>query len=158
MSNALTLVDLVSLAGGASDAFIVRSLESAGYAGLRVRHGYVFQRLLVAPLSITALARDLGVTQQAMSKTIAELSALGYIEASPDAADARRRSISLSHHGRDAVRAARDIRARLERRIADAVGDDRLRGARETVEVLLAEVGLADRVAGREVPIPGPAD
>jgi DNA-binding MarR family transcriptional regulator len=150
-----TLVDLVSLAGGASDAAITRRLDDAGHPGLRVRHGYVFQRLLVAPTSITRLAESLGVSQQAMSKTDAELTALGYVEASVDPSDARRRAIALTSHGRAAIDAARTERRRLDDAVAAVVGQDWLDVARETLEALLGELGLSDRVATRTVPDPG---
>ncbi|QIG38107.1 MarR family transcriptional regulator [Microbacterium sp. 4R-513] len=149
-----TLVDLVSLAGGASDAVIAKALDDAGFPGLRVRHGYVFQRLLVAPTTITDLARSLGVTQQAMSKTIAELTSLGYVEASVDSSDARRRTLALSERGREAIEAARTSRARLEKAVRTAVGDDRLAAAHQTLEALLAELGIGEQIRSRSVPDP----
>ncbi|WP_344091312.1 MarR family winged helix-turn-helix transcriptional regulator [Microbacterium deminutum] len=158
MLSSASFIDVVSLAGGASDAFVVRILEGAGFIGLRVRHGYVFQRLLVAPSSISELARDLGVTQQAMSKTIAELTSLGYVEASADPADARRRVVVLSDRGHGAVRAAREARRLLEARVIGVVGAQQVRAARETLDALLEELGLGQRVGAREAPIPLPSD
>lgn len=155
MTQRISLVDLVSICGGAADAYVVAALDSAGFDGLRARHGYVFQRLLVEPQSITHLADALSVTQQAMSKTIAELVGLGYVEASVDLADARRRVLSLTDRGRAAVAEARSARAALERRVRETVGVERLRAAQRALEALVDELGLSERIAARTVPIPG---
>jgi DNA-binding MarR family transcriptional regulator len=127
----------------------------AGFPGVRVRHGYVFQRLLVAPTSITDLAGTLGVTQQAMSKTVAELISLGYVEASNDPSDARRRVLALTAHAHASIQEAHAVRAELEASIESVVGADRLAAARDALEALLAALGVADRVAQRAVPEPG---
>ncbi|MFH8251011.1 MarR family winged helix-turn-helix transcriptional regulator [Microbacterium sp. B2969] len=149
-----SIIDLVSLAGGAVDAHVVRALEDAGYDGLRVRHGYVFQRLLVEPTSITRLADALEVSQQAMSKTIAELVDFGYVAASPDPADARRRVLALTDAGRGAVETARQARRSLEDAVTRAVGTGRRDDARTALEALLATLGVGGRVGSRSVPIP----
>jgi DNA-binding MarR family transcriptional regulator len=154
----LSLIDAVSLAGAATDAFVMRALEGAGFAGLRVRHGYVFQRLLVEPTSITELGAVLGVTQQAMSKTIAELTSLGYVAATVDPADARRRVLSLTPHGIGAVEEARAARRRLESVVEAAVGSERLAATHATLWALLEQLGLSDQVAARAVPDPAPLE
>jgi DNA-binding MarR family transcriptional regulator len=150
-----TLIDLVSLAGHASDALIMQRLTDAGFPGLRARHGYVFQRLLVAPAGITELATTLGVTQQAMSKTVAELISLGYVEASTHPTDSRRRMLALTAHARASIDEARAARAEFEASIESVVGAERVAAAREALEALLDELGVADRVADRSMPDPG---
>src|SRR4051794_10234323 len=74
LSSALTLLgDRVSGA----------VLEALHGTGLRHGHGYLVQRLLVAPATATELAADLGISQQAVSKTLKELLALGIVEGFP---------------------------------------------------------------------------
>ena len=43
-------------------------------------YGFVFQHLVDGPRSISALAERLGVTQQAASKTVAEMEAAGFLD------------------------------------------------------------------------------
>lgn len=145
---------LISLAAGATDARVRGALDAAGYTGLRTRHGYVFQRLLVGPHSVTELARALQVTQQAMSKTVAELHAHGYIDIAPDAADARRRVVSLAARGQAAVAEARSARGELATAVEERVGPEALAGAAAVIEALLAELGVEELVRARAVPDP----
>ena len=76
---------------GASDA--------RGFTGLRFSHGFLVQRLVEAEQAIAALAAALEVTQQAVSKTVAELEGLGYVRRRPDPRDARVRLV-VAHRPR----------------------------------------------------------
>ncbi|WP_160150812.1 MarR family winged helix-turn-helix transcriptional regulator [Microbacterium timonense] len=149
-----TLIDLTSLAGGAIDGHVIAVLERAGYPGLRVRHGYVVQRLLAGDRTVTELARSLEVTQQAMSKTVAELERLGYIGREADPADARRRSLALTPRGIEALETARRARADLMRRVRSAAGAERVQAAEDAMRAILDALGLGGRVDGRAVPDP----
>ncbi len=148
------LVDLASLAGAAVDGHVLAALAAAGLEGLRTRHGYVVQRLLVGPATATALARDLGVTQQAMSKTVAELRALGYVETVADPADARARPVGLSAEGRRTVEVARAARSRLLRQLRARVGADRAGVAADVLGELLDVLDVGRHLATRTVPAP----
>lgn len=153
--RAPTLLDLVSLAGAAVDDHVLQALESAGLPGLRRRHGYVVQRLLDGPRSVTALANELGVSQQAMSKTVAEMEAHGYLERRADPTDGRSRPVALSPRGREAVRQARAVRSALRRRLSARVEDADLRRTELTLRSLLDLLGLSDAVSTGRVPPPG---
>jgi DNA-binding MarR family transcriptional regulator len=150
-------VDLVSLdlgylaqfVGQRINDLVLEKLAAEGYGDLRVSHGYVIQHLLDGPRSITDLAARLGVSQQAASKTVAELVALGYLDAEP-ARDRRARSISLSERGRASVAVARKVRARLEQRLAGKHGAA-LGRARELLAKVLEELGGAEAVRSRSV-------
>jgi DNA-binding MarR family transcriptional regulator len=153
-SQPIDLPALISLAAGATDARVREALDAAGLTGLRTRHGYVFQRLLVGPHSVTDLARALQVTQQAMSKTVAELHAHGYIDIEPDVADARRRVVSLGARGRAAVTEARSARGEIATAVGERVGPEALAVATTVIETLLAELGVEELVRARAVPDP----
>ncbi|WP_344736879.1 MarR family winged helix-turn-helix transcriptional regulator [Microbacterium awajiense] len=150
------LLSYLSLAGGALDGHVREQLRSRGFEGLRVRHGYVFQRLLVGPQSITELGRSLSVSQQAMSKTVRELANLGYVDTGTDPGDARRRVVRLTDRGRASITTAREIRSQLEARLARSVDGREVDGARAVITALLAELGLGDRIAERSAPDPDP--
>ena len=87
----------------------------------------MFQHLVPGPLPVGALARRMGVSQQAASKAAAELERLGYLERSADPADgARAPARRSSPRGEAAVRAGREVRAGASRTSwPSRVGDER---------------------------------
>jgi DNA-binding MarR family transcriptional regulator len=149
-----SLLDLVSLAGGALDRRVLDTLRAQGFDGLTVRHGYVFQVLLTGPRSVTALARSLRVSQQAMSKTVAELARGGYVEVATDPHDTRRRTVTLSPRAQAAIAAARSSRARLLDEVVARAGGVAVGEATAVMQALLTELDLAGDFAARSVPDP----
>ncbi|WP_344070432.1 MarR family winged helix-turn-helix transcriptional regulator [Microbacterium sediminicola] len=143
---------LLSLAGASVDARVLRALRRAGHTRLRPRHGYVFQRLLRGPQSISELARDLSVSQQAMSKTVAELRDLGYVAVTQSSDDLRRRSLELTEHARDAIECARDARVHLARDLLGGLGEADHATLRRALSVLLEQLGVAEDVRERRFP------
>ena len=154
LDRRLDLVAALSLLGAATDGHVLRSLRSAGLTGLTVGHGYVIQRLVAGPSTASELAASLGVTQQATSKTVAELVRLGYVRQVADPADGRRRPVELTAEGRRAVELSRATRADLERRIADVVGEWSLGVAREVLAAAMDVLGMTTDVRRRAVPPP----
>jgi DNA-binding MarR family transcriptional regulator len=115
-------------------------------------HGYLIQRLLTGPQQITAMATDLGITQQAVSKSVKELVQLGLARQTTDPDDTRRRPVELTERGFAVVDRARQARARLAAEIADRVSSRDLAAAQRVVAAVLDVVGIAERVAARTVP------
>ncbi|GEM_PF-544313 len=166
----IDLPALVSLTGAAVDAHVLARLRESGHPGARRSHGYVIQALLAGEPAVGELAGELGVTQQAISKSVAELEALGYAERVPDARDARVRRIRLTPRGRELVDRTRAIRRELERAALAATGPDRARAtgraqaprpasddagaARRILEALLAASGGLEAVRARRAPVP----
>ncbi|HET8926417.1 MAG TPA: MarR family transcriptional regulator [Microbacterium sp.] len=151
-------VDLATLAfltGSAANDALLHEIRDSGHPGLRVSHGYVFQRLLVGEPTIGELAEALGVTQQAASKAARELEQLGYVARRPDASDRRVTRLALTDRGAAAVAAARRARSRLERALAARVGGADLAAARRVLTALLIYVGGQNAVQLRSVkPMP----
>jgi len=79
---AADLISQIAILGAAINRHVAGGLSDAGYAELRPGHGYVVQRLLTGPQQITAMAADLGISQQAVSKNVRDLVRLGF-SASP---------------------------------------------------------------------------
>ena len=100
------------------EAFNVEVLErlSAEHPDVRYAHGFLIQQLVEGPRPVGEIAENLGVTSQAVSKTVRELEGLGYVERSADAADGRVRRVALTARGRAVLEAGRSIRARDQRR------------------------------------------
>jgi len=138
------LLTLAALAGEAANRHLLTRLHDAGYTGIRISHGYVIQRLVDDEPTVGELAEQLGITQQAVSKTVVELESLGYVQRRVDAADSRARRVALSERGRAALAQARADRQDLERQIS---GD--LRPAKQALVQLLDISGELPAVTER---------
>lgn len=154
ITSSLDLISALALVGAEATRQTLDGLHAAGFPELRVPHGYVFQRLIVAPHTVTELAAGLGVTQQAISKLAAELLAAGYVERSTDARDSRRRPLTLSARGRTAVTASRRIRRRLERDIVHAAGAEAVATAMSVLTGAQDVLGIRLAVSQRRVALP----
>jgi DNA-binding MarR family transcriptional regulator len=143
---------LGALFAGQAIADAVRArLVTRGFAGLRVSHGFLVQRLLEDEQSIAALAKALGVTQQAVSKTVSELERLGYVRRRPDPRDGRVRLVALTDRGRAAVAAAREERAAVEADLRERLGPRRVAAATRVLREVLDLHGASAAVRTRRV-------
>lgn len=148
--EALDLGYLALFVGQRVNERVLEDIHAAGFTGLRHAHGYVFQHLLGGPRSISELAGLLEVTQQAASKSVAELEALGYVEKT-ESEDARVRRVALSEHGRAAVEKTRAVRAGLQKRFERQHGAAAVDAARKLLAEVLTSLGGAEAVKGRRV-------
>jgi DNA-binding MarR family transcriptional regulator len=149
----LALSYLALFVGERVGELVLERLRGLGFEGLRESHGYVFQHLLERPRSITELARLLGVTQQAASKSTQELLALGYLTHAENS-DARVRSVVLSERGWAAIRKGRAVRAELEKKALSGVDARSQRAVRAALSAMLERLGGADPVRRRELKDP----
>jgi len=149
----LGLSHLASFVGAFANQSVLAEMKRAGYGDLRESHGYLVQHLLRGPHSVGQLAKLLGVSQQAVSKTVAELSAAGYLEAA-EGDDARVRLVQLSRRGQAAVAATRRFRERLEARLSTRLGARRAQQLQQGLLELLEELGGLAAVRERRVPNP----
>ena len=145
----LDLPTLATLAGAAANQHLLRRLRNDGYAGVRISHGYVIQNLIDESPTVGELADRLGVTQQAASKTVAEMEALRLVTRVPDPADSRVRRVRLTAQGQALLAAGRAARAELERAVSADVGD--LEAARRALVSLLEHTGELAAVTRRRV-------
>ncbi|WP_372239683.1 hypothetical protein [Corallococcus sp. CA047B] len=90
------------------------------------------------------------MTQQAASKTVAELRKLGIVEAAPSE-DARIRRVRLSERGRAAVDTTRAARATFEARFRRAQGVRAVEETRRVLSAVLESLGGAEAVRRRRV-------
>jgi DNA-binding MarR family transcriptional regulator len=144
---------LAQFVGTFANQRVLSDMKRAGYGDLRESHGYLVQHLLRGPHSVGQLAKLLGISQQAVSKSVAELTAAGYLELVP-VEDARVRYVRLSRRGHSAVLVARRSRARLEARLARRLGRRKFAQLRAALFELLVELGGVAPVEGRRVPGP----
>lgn len=147
----LDLGHLATFLGHHYDAAVFEALAARGFAGVRASHGFVIQRLIEGPQGVSAMARDLGVTQQAISKQVAELVDLGLVEAAGDGDDARARPVRLSRRGKACIATSRASRARVEARLTRALGKRALGRLRAGLAGALESLGGMDAVSRRRV-------
>jgi DNA-binding MarR family transcriptional regulator len=129
---------------------VLERLHAAGYQKARESHGYLIQHLIEKDRSITELASRMEVTQQAASKSVAELAALGMVDILA-AADRRKKTIRLSGRGRKLVDLSRKTRREVEQRLIRAAGVKRYREASATLAACLEELGGVERVRSRRI-------
>jgi DNA-binding MarR family transcriptional regulator len=111
-------------------------LPALGFAEIRPSHGCVFSTIDEHGSRRTELAERSGLTKQSVGEAVADLERLGYVERVPDPDDRRAKTIKLTPHGADALAAAGEIFADIERRFAEEIGEERFAEFRETVERL----------------------
>ena len=138
-------------AGWAMADALSRRLAAEGMDDLRFADGVLFQHLVEGPRTIGSLAERLEVTQQAVSKSVADLERRGYVARAPDPDDARARRVALTARGEAAIEAGRRHRAEIEGELAQALGERRVQGARELLNEVVAELGADAPVGGRRV-------
>ncbi len=138
-------------AGHALNDEVLARVRARGYDGLRNAHGYVVQRLIEAPQPVGALAVELGVSQQAVSKSVAELERLGLVERRADPSDARVRIVALTERGRGAIEATREARREVVDELRETLGPRRIDAATKLLGEVLEARGLSPAVRGRRV-------
>jgi DNA-binding MarR family transcriptional regulator len=145
-------LSLVALfAGWAMTDEVQRRLAADGFDGLRFNDGVVIQHVLAGPLSITALAERMGVTQQAASKAVADLERRGVLVRKPSPDDARLKLLHLTEHGDAAVRATRVHRAALDAELAEEFGAGRVAEAHALLTAVLGRLNADDPIRHRRV-------
>jgi DNA-binding MarR family transcriptional regulator len=91
--------------------------------------------LAAGPLSLAELAQAIGTDPPYATIIVNELQALGLLSRTPDASDRRRKTVTLTASGRDAVRKAQDIISRPPSPLRDLPAADLAR-LREVLEQL----------------------
>jgi DNA-binding MarR family transcriptional regulator len=147
----LDAATLLSLAGSLADHSVLEAMRARGFHVTRA-HGYVFQRLLTGEQTITALAADLGITQQGASKHVDELERAGLVARRISSHDRRARAVSLTDEGRLAIRIAREARAEFDERARTVLGDELLAATRRALALLLDDGGTSPHIPDRTIP------
>jgi DNA-binding MarR family transcriptional regulator len=126
-------------------------LAAEGFGDTRSADGIIVQHLVDGPRSVTDLAVRMGVTQQAASKSVADLEARGYVARHVDPEDRRTRRVSLTGRGVAVVEAARRHRAAVDAEVAALVGPRRAAAARRTLLDVVRALGAEPALRSRRV-------
>ncbi|HYN49572.1 MAG TPA: MarR family winged helix-turn-helix transcriptional regulator [Thermoleophilaceae bacterium] len=127
------LIGLLSQVRDAVGAELYARLTGLGFAEIRPAHGCVFANIDEPGSRLTELADRSRLTKQSVGEAVADLEGLGFVERVPDPADGRAKIIRLTPHGADALAAAEEIFADIERRFAEEIGRERYAEFRETL-------------------------
>ena len=138
-------------AGWAMADEVQRRIAADGLDDLRMADGVVFQHLVPGPLAIGELAARLDVSQQAASKSVADLERRGYVGREADPSDGRTRRAALTERGDAAIAAGRRHRAAVAAELEARLGPQRVEAARATLVDVLEALGGGSAVRGRRV-------
>jgi len=145
-------LSLASLfAGWALADELQRRLAADGLGDVRFADGLLFQHLVAGPQTISTLADRLEVTQQAVSKSVADLERRGYVTRAPDPDDARARRVALTDRGDAAIAGGRRHRAAIDAELAERLGPRRVEGARRLLIDVVRDLGADAAVRSRRV-------
>jgi DNA-binding MarR family transcriptional regulator len=95
-------------------------------AGLTAAWWQVLGAVLDTPLPVSAVARDMGITRQAVQRTADVLVGRGLAEYRDNPAHRRAKLVALTAAGRAAITAIHPQHARSARELATVLGRDRL--------------------------------
>ena len=111
----------------------------------------IFAISVIAAASVSAaeLGRWLGVSKQAVSQLLDTLVLRRYIARTTDIDDRRRIQLALTERGREVFAVCRRTIAQVDRKVADAVGRERLQHTRETLHAII-KLAFAKSDAGEE--------
>jgi DNA-binding MarR family transcriptional regulator len=134
---------------------VMRRLAVDGYGDTRFADGVVFQHVIDGPRTVTDLAGRMGVTQQAASKTVADLKRRGYLVAHRDPGDGRAVLVALSSRGEAIVQATRRHRAEVNAEVSACVGSRRVTDATQILVDVIRVLGMEPALRSRRVRTPG---
>jgi DNA-binding MarR family transcriptional regulator len=146
----LDLAYLALFVGQRVNELVVSRMKKGGFGSVRESHGYVIQHLIERERSITELARRMEVTQQAASKSVAELIEFGVLEAA-EGADKRTKVIRLSKRGWKSVKTSRREREQIDGMLEKAIGKKSYGRVKDGLLACLKELGGAARVRSRRI-------
>jgi DNA-binding MarR family transcriptional regulator len=118
-------------------------------AGLTAAHWQVLGAVLRTPLPVAGIAREMGITRQAVQRIADILAANGMVEYLPNPAHRRAKLVAPTEQGREAVRRIGPAHAAFADRLCEALGDERA----ADVHRLLRELSMTlDALASEEDP------
>jgi len=147
----LPLPGLLDLASEALFAEFREALVEAGYGDIRPTHGCVFRFVHEDGMRPTELATLAGLTKQSIGEIVDDLVARGYVERFPDPDDRRAKLIRLTEKGEEAQGVGQSLFAKLEQRLGERHGADRVADLRQLLEEIATPAASA---AATELPRP----
>ncbi len=116
------------------DRGLLAALDARSFGAQTLAQSLVFAHLDTGGTRSTELARRIGVSRQAVHKTVGELEVRGYVTLEPDPDNRSAKLVTLSARGEQTMAAALEAFAALEAELARRLGTVRVRALRSTLE------------------------
>lgn len=133
----ITLPALLRHARHTYGAAMRAALAQAGYDDIPGNGLYVIGALALGEAPLGEVIRDLRVSKQAAGQLVDALVLRGYLERQVDPEDRRKLTVTLTERGRAAFETQSAARAAVDARLAAAVGDEKMRDAKEVLAALI---------------------
>jgi DNA-binding MarR family transcriptional regulator len=115
---------------------VLDAVVAAGYDDITLAQARVFQRIGPDGTRLGELAEQAQVTKQTAGFLVDQLERAGYVERTPDPADARARLVRVAERGRAAGAVAAAVVAEVEDEWAAHLGARRMTQLREALGML----------------------
>lgn len=137
MKNPRLMINLLTAVYWFDEA-LRASLRSGGWETVTRAQSLLLANITAGEHRATRLARNLGVSRQAISQMLAELEDKGLIEVTVDPSDRRARIVNFSPRSAALRDAAHERLSRLEAELRDRIGAEKFNGL---YDALMAEWG-----------------
>lgn len=123
------------------EEILTDKLNAAGFSDIKPSHFNILRHLNDEGARQVDLARDAGVTKQAVGKMIGELQSLGYVTLNDDLNDKRARSVEFTDSGKALTTESVRIVKEMEIEFSQRLGIDNYANLRTSLVVLLEALG-----------------
>ena len=117
-----------------------RRLQAKSSASLQPSFARLLGNLDAAGTRISALARRMSVSRQAVSQLVVELAARGFVQRDPDPSDERGVIVRFTAKGKRALGDAIAIMTEVEKEYVDRIGDKSAGDLRRGLHRLVSEI------------------
>ncbi|WP_417595181.1 MarR family winged helix-turn-helix transcriptional regulator [Parasphingorhabdus sp.] len=132
MKNPLLMMNLLSAVYWFDEA-LQNALKEANIPNVTRAQSMLIANISAGESRATRIARNLGVTRQAISLMISELEARGIVETVIDSNDRRARKVRFPKDGNETSRAAAKILYYLESELIERIGLPKYHGLRDAM-------------------------
>lgn len=113
-------------------------LHERGFADMTLYHTVLIANLDASGDQITSIADKAGISKQAMGQIANDLENKGYVKKTKSLSDKRAYLIEFTDHGKDALRAAYDVKVIIEDEYKTLLGIDNVETLRALLGVLIS--------------------
>ena len=136
------------------DDGLQENLRQRGMLTTTRTQSLIFGNISLGETRPSRLAKNVGISPQAMSQVLAELVAAGLVELVLDATDKRARVVQLTQAGHDYLTAVREIYFSMEKALEQRFGRAVIDVVRMVVETHWGEPILVEKVPALNVAVP----
>lgn len=111
--------------------------RAKGAVGVRPAHAALFPHIPAEGVRVGVLAQKAGLSKQAVSQLLDDLSREGLVATSPDPSDRRAALVGFTKRGQEALRGGMDVNAAVDEELAARLGDERTARLRADLTALI---------------------